>query len=295
MDDSRDVTKADARRVSLRDLRSGAEPCVYCGDRLPRMTVEHIPPRGMFNFGIRPRGLEFAACKDCNEGSKDADQIVSLVSRFYPDATDPRLKAENLRKIRSFQTNYPEVASGFTRNVSISFQYGEQRSHQPNSPIKVEFDMYAVRALQQWGIKFALAMHRHTTDAVAERDSIVTVDFFTNYHQMTGSIPAAEIRDLFRNWRMIEQGRLNSKGQFSYDAVHTGDKRTSASICIIRQSLMLLTSVNLVNETQVATRTFFSPSEIRLPYPFGLPRLSRDEILARFTRMEPSRRRYFSS
>ena len=61
--------------------------CIYCG--MKANTIEHMPPRAMFDKRQRPKGLEFPTCRDCNNGTSLSDMAASLLARAYPDARTP--------------------------------------------------------------------------------------------------------------------------------------------------------------------------------------------------------------
>lgn len=48
--------------------------------------MEHYPPRSIFDGKHRPQGMEFGACKECNEGAREADLVVATLSRMMPDS-----------------------------------------------------------------------------------------------------------------------------------------------------------------------------------------------------------------
>jgi hypothetical protein len=48
-----------------------------------------MPPIAMFDDNQRPKGLEFPACRDCNNGTRLSDTVASLLARTYPDAQTP--------------------------------------------------------------------------------------------------------------------------------------------------------------------------------------------------------------
>src|SRR5690606_1349923 len=55
------------------------------GGLRPSETVEHCPPRALFQYRVWPDGFEFPCCLECNSGSSDDDLIVALLGRMAPD------------------------------------------------------------------------------------------------------------------------------------------------------------------------------------------------------------------
>jgi len=77
--------EARRKRTLLDQLRAEQPYCIYCGGRTLGDSVDHMPPRTIFDLRYRPKGLEFLACTACNEGAKKAEQIAGFLSRLlYP-------------------------------------------------------------------------------------------------------------------------------------------------------------------------------------------------------------------
>jgi hypothetical protein len=74
------VGEARRKNANLAALCKSEPRCVYCAS--PPATVEHMPPIGCFKFRRRPKGMEFASCKRCNEGTRGADLVASFFCRL---------------------------------------------------------------------------------------------------------------------------------------------------------------------------------------------------------------------
>lgn len=58
--------------------------CAFCGGERSATTVEHCPPRAMFQHRLWPEGFEFPACEECNKGSDDQDFLIAMLARMNP-------------------------------------------------------------------------------------------------------------------------------------------------------------------------------------------------------------------
>jgi hypothetical protein len=58
--------------------------CVFCGGHAQTTSIEHCPPRALFQNRQWPEGFEFPACDLCNQGSSKYDLIASLLARMDP-------------------------------------------------------------------------------------------------------------------------------------------------------------------------------------------------------------------
>ena len=79
--------QAKQKKVTRRAILETEERCIYCA--AAPSTIEHMPPLVLFLKRQRPKGLEFAACQECNNGTKGADAVAALFSRISQADQDP--------------------------------------------------------------------------------------------------------------------------------------------------------------------------------------------------------------
>ena len=58
--------------------------CAFCGGSALATTIEHCPPRAMFQNRQWPEGFEFPSCKSCNLGTSDQDLLIAMLARMDP-------------------------------------------------------------------------------------------------------------------------------------------------------------------------------------------------------------------
>ncbi len=56
--------------------------CCFCGGSVPSETIDHQPAKIVFPGKNRPKGLEFPACKRCNEQTSVDECILAFVARL---------------------------------------------------------------------------------------------------------------------------------------------------------------------------------------------------------------------
>ncbi|MCJ2119309.1 HNH endonuclease [Methylobacterium sp. J-001] len=115
--------RKDSAHSKLRQrLAETDDRCIYCDTPVTAETmhIEHMPPIGMFKDQQRLKGMEFAACKSCNNGTRGADTVAAFVARFSPrpGAIDWRL-VEAARLRGSLRTTAPGVVEEFERFQEI--------------------------------------------------------------------------------------------------------------------------------------------------------------------------------
>src|SRR5436305_316041 len=99
-----DVGEAKARKLSHKEILQTYPYCIYCGGLEPATTIDHMPPRIMFRGKIRPGGLEFPACRNCNLGTRHSDLVASMMGRLFPDDMS-EIGKNDVRKLLSAVSN----------------------------------------------------------------------------------------------------------------------------------------------------------------------------------------------
>jgi hypothetical protein len=56
--------------------------CCFCGGTMPASTIDHQPAKIVFPDKLRPKGLEFPACSDCNRQTSADEALLAFVCRF---------------------------------------------------------------------------------------------------------------------------------------------------------------------------------------------------------------------
>jgi hypothetical protein len=159
--------------------------CIYCGGVNPGMTIEHMPPIGMFDGRQRPKGLEFPTCKECNNGTGLSDMVASLLGRVYPNAQPDELKhllrgvANNVPGLLQ-ETQIGRAGQKFTRrNIpSLPADAGVLRA---NGPI-------LTRHMEIFGAKLGFALHYEAHASPVPPAGGVQPMFFTNASALKGEL-----------------------------------------------------------------------------------------------------------
>jgi hypothetical protein len=58
--------------------------CAFCGGLAQATTIEHCPPRSMFQDRKWPEGFEFPSCERCNASTSNHDLLIALLGRMDP-------------------------------------------------------------------------------------------------------------------------------------------------------------------------------------------------------------------
>jgi hypothetical protein len=76
----------------------------------------------MFWEKQRPKGLEFAACASCNNGSSHADLVASLLGRTGADPKNEAQRDELVKLLRAVSNNVP----GLLQDMELPFTEEER-------------------------------------------------------------------------------------------------------------------------------------------------------------------------
>jgi hypothetical protein len=223
--------------------------CIYCGGTHPADTIEHMPPIAMFDARQRPKGLEFSTCHDCNNGTRVADMVASLLGRVYLDA-DP---ADLERLLRGVANNVP----GLLQEMEVA-KAGQEfaRRDIPQMPpgvgvLRVDGPILT-KQIAVFGAKLGLALHYEAHRQPVPPGGGVQPMFFTNVSALTGDLPV-EIINLLPAPRTLQQGRREVSEQFQYSWALTEEGRHSVFYAVFRLSFAIA-AVTAVDRSEFLNR-----------------------------------------
>src|SRR5580704_10792852 len=93
----------------LREFLARHPTCIFCGGNTPATTRDHVPSRQTFHNRAWPEGYEFPSCQSCNKATRHEEQVMAMISRFYPEARTDAEKEEMMCIIKAVRKNYPGV------------------------------------------------------------------------------------------------------------------------------------------------------------------------------------------
>jgi hypothetical protein len=259
--------EARQRRRKHADLLAAQPWCVYCGGVRRADTVDHVPPIAMFTMRQRPKGLEFSACNDCNQGTKAADQLVSLIGRMYP-STAPSDAEEIEKLMQGVANNFPGLLPAMlpTPEMEAESRAKIKRAGATGHLLSLA-DPRIVDALHVFGAKIGMALQYHVTSKILPIEGAVTVRFFTNVNALAGEIPK-DLLDLFNSPKTLRQGTKEVGSQFQYESRADPEKNIGLHWATFRFSFAILAAIS-------ARADFFAETFSELQLPPHLWRLTR--------------------
>lgn len=239
--------------------------CIYCGGQEPASTVDHMPPAVCFRWRQRPKGLEFSACKICNEGASYADYVAGLVSRFFEPNNEGKYVEELISMFRSVSTNIPGLLEEMKK------PRGSEKLALNRLPVGVNGGVVNVsgpilsRHIEVFALKLGLALHYEHTKEVLGPEGGIAVRWFSNYELFTGEFPD-ELKNIFPVPKTLTQGRVQVSDQFEYASIAAEDKTFGAYFASFRLSFSIVAFVAGNREllhSDSNTIAVYSPSDLK--------------------------------
>ena len=97
-----------------KNLAEAVRMCIFCGGNKPATTMEHCPPRAMFQNRQWPEGFEFPACADCNHGTGDVDVLIAMLARMDPIEEKGNLDGKQTGLMRMTNKQFPGMFQKMT-------------------------------------------------------------------------------------------------------------------------------------------------------------------------------------
>jgi hypothetical protein len=210
-----EVGEAKRRRQTLAEMLASSNGCIYCAGANAATTIEHMPPKSMFEAKFRPKGLEFPACADCNHGSKHSDLVASTLARCLTNADTEVARADVLRLLRAVSNNVPAVL----REMHIG-RAGEKLARKRRN---IPDDAHPLRAdgpvlnkhIHTFTAKLGFALHYEVTGNWIPAGGGVQVMWFSNVQALNDEIPSI-LFEMLPTPVTLRQGAKSVDDQFQY-------------------------------------------------------------------------------
>ncbi len=222
----------------LERLKSKQRFCVFCGGNTEGNTVDHVPPIVTFDLRSRPAGYEFLACRECNHGSRRADEVFGLISRFHPGPIDSRRKNELDKLLHSVGQKdqwllyemMPEIGDSLPKTPRIP----------PNTRhMNVSGPILNRRMRTSCG-KMGLAFHFRITGEIVPPNGGVFYRWYSNVNRLMDEMPDDFIR-LCGPPETLKQGTWSVEKQFTVSTAASPDGQFTGHFSTFRFSFAVLT------------------------------------------------------
>lgn len=209
--------------------------CIYCESSVD-LTIEHMPPRGFFKGKDRPSGWEFACCKRCNQGTRGADAVAQLISKFEAITAENWKISDNEKIIDAIDKYAPGVIEEIFSRKSWSEVLVRKNGILYPAISKQINGANTRHHLDLFSAKCAMAAFAQFTGRPVEANGLL----YTRWHTNGGMTPErfaleTQIMPMFSN---LTQGAKNSGTQF-HCRYNTNLKDLVAGLFALHNSLFI--------------------------------------------------------
>ena len=233
------MSESRAKKKAHAGVLEGCPHCIYCGGEALATSIDHVPPRIIFRESRRPKGLEFASCKPCNEGTSKADLVAGLLSRVAPDGVSEAEKAELTRLLSGVSNNVPGLLEEMHLGQRAQ-RNARKRLPQPVQGGFLKTDGPLVSShMQTFATKLGFALFYEVTGEIVPMTGGVAARWFSNMDRLEGTFPQS-VFDVLLPPETLKQGKFNVAEQFSYQWRLTEGERAALFFASFRQSFAVL-------------------------------------------------------
>ncbi|MGY4346043.1 hypothetical protein ACVWXM_002510 [Bradyrhizobium sp. GM7.3] len=205
------VGQAKRKKIALKQIVATEPRCIYCS--APPSTIEHMPPITFFRGRQRPKGLEFAACKACNDGTRGADVVASFFARMDRQG-DHQLITEAMNNRQMLEMRAPGVLHELF-DPQKEDRVLVRRNGNLQDMVRIKADGPVTRQhLHVFAAKFGMALYRyHIGDALSVEGGVQT-NVFMNAGLAQNS--ADHMLKILPAFNSLQQGKFWPTDQFAY-------------------------------------------------------------------------------
>jgi hypothetical protein len=200
--------------------------CIYCGGSVASAEVDHVPPRIMFKQKLRPKGLEFASCSECNRSASRFEMVAAVIGRLSPDNNFSNWVQAWGKLLQETDSNNP----GLIKELHASQRQLNDARRIPNFENHGAFNVsgpIVQNSIHAFGAKLGLALHYHHTNRIVPLDGVVAVDWYSNHDRLTGRFPD-KLLSMLGEPQTLKQGRFTVGDQFQFASAIADTGRLAA-------------------------------------------------------------------
>jgi hypothetical protein len=195
--------------------------CIFCGGLTPATSRDHVPSRQVFHRREWPEGYEFPSCEECNQATKDAEQVMALISRTYPD---PETEIELLEVegiYEAVSNNYPDVLIEMMPTPDQTARY--QARPWANEMIQTGKAAGALSlngplvnaCAAAFARKLLSALHYKEFGKIIPREGGIGWGWYSNVDKLDGKLPE-DLLGVLKGKALTKRTNRDLSSQFSY-------------------------------------------------------------------------------
>ncbi|MCQ8180705.1 hypothetical protein NP603_06275 [Methylomonas sp. SURF-1] len=220
--------------------------CCFCGGVSSAQEPDHVPSRAFFTNRQWPEGYEFPACVDCNRASRHDEQVVAMLSRLYPESSNPADTRAMEKLMEAVSRNYPEVIEELlptlrqkrnaAKKYKLELQPGQTHADLPLLSVSGPIVNSAIRSFSRK--LFCVLYYKHAGQ-ILKRSGGIALLWFSNLQIEEDNIPR-ELADVLSSFPKLERSRINLDDQFFYRWAIANTKEIAVFLTFFRRSFAIL-------------------------------------------------------
>lgn len=244
-------------KTVLQRLLAKHPHCAYCGGSVPAVSRDHCPPIAFFDNYQRPAGLEFPACKECHEGTRQMDLVAAMLSRFLAGEETPASMADSKKLIRGFINNHPDLAMIFDLSESKSQMLEGREVY----PVPIRDPDRLAHVLDGFAARLGLALFHEQYGHAAPPESRIATKWYSNANLFAGDYPE-ELLKAIGNPKTLVAGKHAVPHQFRYWSA-APDDTTFGMFAAFRESFAVLAIIKAGDEPLPEGDNFLQPGFLK--------------------------------
>jgi hypothetical protein len=245
--------------------------CIFCGGTTPSSTVDHVPPIVMFAGRQRPKGLEFAACSVCNNGTRHADLLAAFLGRSFPDPVTATDRQDIDRILKALSNNIPQVLAEMKSNrgaEKLAMRKLPASLQNQGGILKLDGPLVS-SMLNLFAYKISLALFYEASKQPLKPDGEIVVRVFSNYERFTGDFPEHSLSFLGTEKTLV-QGKKHVGDQFSFATAISEEGYLGSTFATFRMGFAVLA---FIAQSPQKLKRPQEPSELDILTPTNIKQL----------------------
>jgi hypothetical protein len=214
------VGQARQKRESFEAMLAKRPGCIYCAGAAIATTIEHMPPRSMFEGRQRPKGLEFPACEPCNGGTKHSDLVAAMLARCWTNSNSVEHQRELQKVLGGVANNVPGVLPEMFIGRGGEKLARKRHNLPPDAaPLRADGPILTHHVLT-FAAKFGFALHYEIYGAPIPKEGGALTMWFSNAQALNDQIPPI-LFEMLPTPATLQQGTKSVARQFLYSFART--------------------------------------------------------------------------
>lgn len=221
------MSESNTKKTTTQKFIERFPNCALCGGLRSTTSREHCPPKSLFPNNHRPDGFIAPSCDECQNKTRTADLVVSIMSR-WGYAPDEDIFLDHGRLSNRLRSQAPDVVKewlslGPNQRKRARKILTAGKVYAPDNYI-VKIGPSTIPYLNVFAQKFALSSYFHIAGEPVSKNGLIWAIWKTKEDVQSSPIPD-ELKLMVGDSKSLKQGSWDTKKYFEYrHAYNENDK-----------------------------------------------------------------------